>query len=58
MLYPKHFVGQALLIYSPPEVMLPTIDSDEHFIDAEGVAVSSVVSLQSPGIQSTELDAP
>ena len=30
----------------------------EYFIDVEGVAVASVLSLQSAGINSTELDAP
>jgi hypothetical protein len=45
--YPKHFVGQALLIYSSPEVMLLAVDllvrhTGEDFIDVEGVCRESV----------------
>ena len=38
--------------------MLLAIDPDEDFIDVESVTVATVLSLQSAGINSTELDAP
>ena len=38
--------------------MLLTVDSDEHFIDVECVAITTVLSFQSPGIQGSELDTP
>ena len=38
--------------------MLFAVDSDKDFIDVEGVAVASVLSLESPGIFGSELDAP
>jgi hypothetical protein len=38
--------------------LLPAADPHEDLIDEEGVTEASVLSLQSPGIQSTELDAP
>ena len=38
--------------------MLLTIDSDEHFIDVECVAITTVLSLQSSGVKGPELNAP
>ena len=38
--------------------MLFTIYLDEDFIDVEGVAIASVFSLQSPGVNGSKLDAP
>ena len=38
--------------------MLLAVDFDEDFINIEGVAISSVLSLQSPGVQGPELDTP
>jgi hypothetical protein len=39
-------------------VMLLSIDLHEDFIDEEGVTVPSMLSLQSPSVYSSELDAP
>jgi hypothetical protein len=36
----------AILIHSAPEVMLLAIDSDGDFIDEEGIAVASMLTLQ------------
>jgi len=38
--------------------MLPTIDFHKDFIDVECVAVASVLSLQSAGVNGSEFDAP
>jgi hypothetical protein len=38
--------------------MLLAIDLDEDFIDIEGIAIASVISLQAASIDGTELDAP
>jgi hypothetical protein len=38
--------------------VLLAIDLYEYFIDEEGIAVASVLSLQSPGIETAKLDAP
>jgi hypothetical protein len=38
--------------------MLLAIDFDEDFIDVEGIAVASVLSLQSSGVHSSEFYAP
>jgi len=43
-------VGQALLVYGPPKIMLLAIDSDEDFVDEERVAIASVLSFQSPSV--------
>ena len=51
----NHFT---VLIYGPPEIVLLAIDSDEHFIDVEGVAIASVLSLQSSSVNRSELNAP
>ena len=48
----------AILIDSSPKIMLLAIDSDEYFIDVESITVASVLSFQSSGVQSAELDAP
>jgi hypothetical protein len=37
---------------------LVAVDLHEDFIDEEGIAVSPVLSLQTPGIYGTELDTP
>jgi hypothetical protein len=54
----KHIYYFAILINSSPEIMLLTIDLYEHFIDKECVAVSSVLSLQTPCIFGTEFNTP
>jgi hypothetical protein len=51
-------VGQALLIDCSPQVMLLAIYLYEDFIDVEGVAIASMLFLQSSGVDSSELDAP
>jgi len=38
--------------------VLPAIDLHEDFIDVEGIAKATVLSLQSPSIESAELDTP
>jgi hypothetical protein len=38
--------------------MLLPIDLDEYFIDEEGIAESSVLSLQSSSVDSAEFDTP
>jgi hypothetical protein len=38
--------------------MLPAVNLDEDFIDVEIVAVASVLSFQSSGIETTKLDTP
>jgi hypothetical protein len=38
--------------------MLLTVDLDEDFIDVERVAIASVFSFQTTGINGTELDTP
>ena len=38
--------------------MLLAVDFHENFIDEEGIAITPVFALQSPGINSTKLDAP
>jgi hypothetical protein len=47
-----------ILIYSPPQVMLLTIDLQKRFVNVEGVAITSVLSLQSAGVNSAEFNAP
>jgi hypothetical protein len=51
-------VGQALLVYGSPKIMLLAIDLHEDFIDVEGIAIASVFALQSAGINGTEFDTP
>ena len=53
----EHINHIAMLINGPPQVMLLAIDFDKDFIGIEGVAVTSVLSLQAAGINSSELDA-
>ena len=38
--------------------MLLTVDFDKDFIDVEGIAIATMLLLQSPGVNSTELDTP
>jgi hypothetical protein len=40
-------MGQALLIHSPPQIILLAVDLDENFINVEGVTVASVLSIGS-----------
>ena len=47
-----------ILIDSPPQIMLLTVDLDEDFVDIEGVAIAVVLSFQSPGIFRAKFDAP
>jgi hypothetical protein len=51
-------VGQALLVYGSPQVVLLTTDLHEYFIDVEGVTVATMLAFQTTGIDSSELDAP
>jgi hypothetical protein len=51
----QHFT---VLVYRSPQVMLLAVDFDEYFIDVEGVTKSSVLSLQSAGINGTEVYTP
>ena len=50
--------NSSFMINSPPKIMLLSIDFDEDFIDVEGVAIASVLSLEALCIQSSKLDAP
>jgi hypothetical protein len=47
-----------ILLHGPPQVILLCVDLYEDFIDVEGISVSSVLSLQRPGIPSPKLDTP
>ena len=38
--------------------MLLTVDSDEDLVNVEGIAVASVLSLQSASVDGTKLDTP
>ncbi len=38
--------------------MLLAVDLHEYFVDEEGITVASMLSLQSPGVSGSELDAP
>jgi hypothetical protein len=53
--YINHF---AIVVYRAPQIMLLTVDFDEDFIDVERVAVASVLSFQSTGINGTKFYAP
>jgi hypothetical protein len=53
-----HIDHIAILIYGSPKVMLLAVYFDEDFVDVEGVPITSVLSFQTPGVQSTELDTP
>lgn len=48
----------AILINSPPQVMLLAVDPDENFIDKECIAIPSVFTLQTATKNGTELDTP
>jgi hypothetical protein len=54
----KDIYDLTILINSPPEVMLLTVDLHEDFIDVERVTLAQVPSLESLSIQSSELDTP
>lgn len=41
-----------------PQVVFPTFDFHEHRVDIEGIAIASVLLLQSSRINRSELDAP
>ena len=47
-----------ILVNRSPQVMLLTVDFDEDLINVESVTVSSVLSLQSAGVNGTEFDTP
>ena len=47
----------AILINSPPQVMLLAIYLYEYFINVEGISVTTVLALQSAGINCSEFDA-
>ena len=51
-------MGQALLVNSPPQIVLLAVDLHKDFIDVEGVAVASVLAFQPAGINGSEFDAP
>jgi hypothetical protein len=51
-------VGQALLVYGSPQVLLFAADLHEDFIDKEGVTIAAVLSFQAAGIDSSEFDTP
>jgi hypothetical protein len=53
-----HVNDFAVLIYSPPEIMLLAVDLHEYFVDEEGITVASMLSLKSFGISGAELDTP
>ena len=53
-----HINHLAILVDGSPKVMLLPVDFDDDFIHIEGVTVTSVLSLQSPGIKGSELDTP
>ncbi len=38
--------------------MLLTIDLHKYFVDVEGIAIATMLSLESAGVQGTKLDAP
>ncbi|MFT5484832.1 MAG: hypothetical protein ACI9GW_003500 [Halieaceae bacterium] len=48
----------AVLIYGLPKVVLLAVDLQKNFVKGEGIAVSSVLSLQTPDVYSSEFDAP
>ena len=56
--YPKHFVGQALLIYRSPEIVLSAVDLDEDFLDVECITVTAMLALQSASVHGSKLVAP
>ena len=53
-----HINHVTILICGPPEVMLLAIDSDKGHVNAEGIAVSSILAFHAAAIDSAKLDAP
>jgi hypothetical protein len=53
-----HINDLPILVHCSPQIVLLAIDFDEYFVDVEGIAVASVLSLESSSIQSSELDTP
>jgi hypothetical protein len=51
----NHF---SILVYCSPKVMLLAIDLHEHLVDEEGIAIPSVLPLQSSSVWSSEFSAP
>lgn len=51
----NHF---AILVNGSPEIVLLAFDPDKNFIDAEGVAIATMLSLESSGIYAPQLDTP
>jgi hypothetical protein len=48
----------AILVNSPPQIMLLAVDLDEDLIDKERITIAPVFSFQSTGVHSSELYAP
>jgi hypothetical protein len=46
------------LVDGPPQITLLVVDLHEGFINEEGIALASVLPLQSAGINGPELNAP
>jgi hypothetical protein len=42
----KYINDLAILVNGPPQIMLLTVDFDEDFINIEGIAIASMLSLQ------------
>ena len=52
-----HINQFTILVHCPPEIVLLAIDLHKDFIDEKGIAIPSVLSFQSAGINGSELDA-
>jgi len=48
----------AILVDSPPQIMLLAVYLHKNFINVEGVSVASVIPLQSSSVNSAKLDTP
>ena len=46
------------MVDGSPQIMLLTIDLHKDFIDVEGIAIASMLSLQSSGVDGAKFDAP
>ena len=54
----KHIDHLSVLIHGPPQVLLPTLDLHEHFVDVECIAEPLMPTFQPFGIFGAELVAP
>ncbi len=45
-----HIDDLAILVNGPPQIMLLTVDSDEDFVDEEGIPEASVLPFQPSGV--------